>query len=79
MNGVVEKEIAVQQEASQANGYIKDLTSEEGRDLFDRKARQYLDVSGDEFIRRLEAGEYGDPDNDPKVMRLVMLLPFARA
>ncbi len=69
----------MQQEAPQANGHIKDLTLEEGRDLFDRKARQYLGVSGDEFIRRLEAGEYGDPDDDSRVMRLVMLLPFARA
>lgn len=69
----------MQREAPQTNGYIRDLSSEEGRDLFDRKARQYLDISGDEFVQRLEAGEYGDPDDNPKVMRLVMLLPFARA
>lgn len=69
----------MQQEAQQTNGYIKDLTSEEGRDLFDRKAKQYLGVSGEEFIRGLQAGEYGDPDDDPRVMRLVMLLPFAKA
>ncbi len=70
---------AVMAQIAQTNGYINDLSQEEGSALFDRKARQYLDVSGDEFIRRLEAGEYGDPDDDPRVMRLVMLLPFARA
>lgn len=69
----------MQQEVPQTNGHIQDLSSEEGRDLFDRKAMQYVGVSGDEFIRGLEAGEYGDPDDNPKVMRLVMLLPFARA
>ena len=65
--------------SASSNGYIQDLSSEDGRDLFDRQARRYLGVGGEEFLRRLEAGEYGDPDDDPRVMRLVMLLPFARA
>ncbi len=69
----------MQREAPQTDGYIRDLTSEESHALFDRKAWQYFSVSGEEFIRRLEAGEYGDPDDDPRVMRLIMLLPFARA
>jgi hypothetical protein len=68
-----------EKQSTETNGYIRDLNEQEGHDLFDRKAREYLDVSGDEFIRRLEAGEYGDPDDDPRVMRLYMLLPFARA
>jgi hypothetical protein len=68
-----------EKEAAKTNGYIRDLNEQEGHDFFDRKAQQYLGVSGDEFIRLLEAGEYGDPDDDPRVMRLVMLLPFARA
>ena len=61
-----------------ADGYVRELSSEEGKELFDRKARRYLGGSGDEFLRKLEAGEYGDPDEDPNVMRLVMLIPFAR-
>lgn len=69
----------MQREAPQTNGYITDLNAEESHELFDQQARRYLGVSGDEFVRRLEAGEYGDPDDDPRVMRLVMLLPFARA
>lgn len=69
----------MQREAPQTNGYITDLNSEESHELFDQQAKRYLGVSGEEFVRRLEAGEYGDPDDDPRVMRLVMLLPFARA
>jgi hypothetical protein len=40
-----------------------------------------LGISGDEFLRRLDAGEYESPDETPeerKVNSLVMLLPFAR-
>ena len=66
------------EQAAQTNGHVRELSLEEGQKLFDEKALQYLGVSGDEFIRRLDAGEYGDPDEDPNVMRLVMLLPFAR-
>jgi hypothetical protein len=68
----------VERETPQTNGYVRELSRDEGRELFDRKARQYLGVSGDDFIRGLEAGEYGDPDERPEVMRLIMLLPFAR-
>ncbi len=58
------------------NGHIRDLTAEEGRELFDNAARYYLDIDGDEFIRRWDSGYY---DDDPEaVMRLAMLLPFAR-
>lgn len=67
---------------SQTSGAVLELSREEGRYLLDRQARRYLGISGDEFIRRYDAGEYGDPDdrskNPPAVMRLVMLLPFVR-
>ncbi|MBA3389904.1 MAG: hypothetical protein H0U02_11185 [Rubrobacter sp.] len=61
---------------------VMELSREEGRKQFDRQAQRYLKVSGDEFVRCWDAGEYGDPDdrskNQPEVMRLVMLLPFVR-
>lgn len=62
--------------AAKTNGHVRDLTAEEGRELFDNAARYYLDISGDEFIRRWDSGYY---DDDPeKVMGVAMLLPFAR-
>lgn len=72
----------VEQAASRKDGRIRDLTPEEGRELFDRAARYYLDMSGEEFIRKWDAGEFDDPDdrskNPPEVMDVAMLLPFAR-
>jgi hypothetical protein len=61
---------------------VRELSREEGRRLFDRQARRYLGISGEEFLERWDAGEYGDPDdrtkNPPGVMQLAMLLPFVR-
>jgi hypothetical protein len=40
------------------------LTPEKARADIDRQAREIAGVSGDEFIRRLDAGEYdGTPDD----------------
>src|SRR5215217_3066932 len=54
---------------------------EEGRALFDRQAHKALGISGDEFLRRWDAGAYRpvpDTADGRKVSRLVMLMPFAR-
>jgi len=63
------------------NGYpndneIRELTPEQGQQLLDDKARQYLGISGEEFRIRWEAGEI-DADDEPDVMRVAMLLPLA--
>ena len=50
----------------------------EGRAIFDRQARRYLGISGAEFLRRWEAGEYAADPDQPGVMDLVMLLPLVR-
>lgn len=69
------------EQTTQTNGF-RELSPTEGRELLDRQAQRYLGVSGDEFVRSWDAGEYGDPDdrtkNSPGVMRVAMLLPFAR-
>jgi hypothetical protein len=54
-----------------------ELTREEGQDLFDRRATKLLGISGEEFLRRWDAGEYMDSD-DPRVSSLGVLIPFAR-
>ncbi len=72
----------MQERAEAAENQIREITKEEGRELFDRNARHYLGISGEEFLRRWDAGEYDDPDdrskNGPEVMRVASLLPFAR-
>jgi hypothetical protein len=60
------------------NGHVEELTPEQGRALFDRRARYYLHMSGEEFVRAWDAGEFDDDPDRPEVMSVVMLLPFAR-
>ena len=64
--------------AMQNNGQIRTLDSDEGRKLFDRQARRYLKMSGDEFVKAWDAHKFDDPDSSPDVMRVAMLLPLVR-
>lgn len=50
----------------------------EGRELLDRAARRWLNVSREEFIAKWDAGEYMD-DERLGVQQVAMLLPFGRA
>ena len=54
------------------------LTRAAGRALFDRAVRRRLRMSSAEFLRKWDAGEFRDPDSDPGVMEVVMLLPLVR-
>ncbi len=57
------------------------LTPEEGRAVFDEDARSFLGISGDEFIRRLDAGEYDAIEEDEtgrQIVRLLMSVSLAR-
>lgn len=56
-------------------------TPDEGRDFFDVQARRLLGISGDEFLRRWDAGEYDELVDDPQhpeILRLAVLIPFTR-
>ena len=60
------------------------LPPEEARALFDRQARRLVGMSGEEFLRRWDAGEYEgrnlDEDQETrKIASLAMLIPFGRA
>lgn len=57
---------------------VRRATKAEGRALFDQRARRYLRISGDEFLRRWNAGEYAEDPDLPGVMDVAMLLPFVR-
>jgi hypothetical protein len=60
------------------NDNVQDLTDEEGRTLFDNASRFYLGISGDEFVGRWESGYYDEDPDQPDVVDVAMLLPFAR-
>ncbi len=59
-----------------AEAGVVELTREEGHRLFDERSRQYTGMSGEEFLRRLDAGELDLDDDD--VLAVWMLVPFAR-
>jgi hypothetical protein len=62
-------------------GGIQWMTPEEGRQYFDEQARRRLGISGEEFLRRLDAGEYRDIPDDPEhwpIIEVSMLVDFAR-
>lgn len=54
---------------------IRDLSPEESRAFFDAKARSLLGISGDEFLRRWNAGDYDEIADDPPfdIMYLAIL------
>lgn len=55
---------------------VRQVSAAEGERLLDEQARRYLGLTADEFARRWAAGEL-DPDDQPDVMRVAMLLPLA--
>jgi hypothetical protein len=56
---------------------VRELTDEQSWELFDEAARYYLGMGGEAFIESWESGEFEDPD-DPAIMSVLMLLPFAQ-
>lgn len=57
-------------------GDIAVLTADEGREFLESWAQETLHVSLDEFIERWKSGAYGGVDDDPRALRLAMMLPI---
>ena len=70
----------------EAEDYVEDpeivwVSPEDGRRMFDEAAREWLGISGDEFLRRYDAGEYADmveTEDNRRVIDLYLLRHFAR-
>ncbi len=63
------------------NGRIRWLSREEGRKYFEREVRKRLGIGADEYLRRLDAGEYRDVPDDPEhwpIIELSLMTAFAR-
>jgi hypothetical protein len=63
------------------NDDVRFLTDDESRAHFDRQAQRLLGITGEEFLRRYDAGEYATPQDGRQqraVMKLAMLAPFGR-
>lgn len=55
----------------------EELSVEESRAQMDALIRDRLGIGREEFLRRVDAGEYADEDDD-QVLMLLTLVPFAR-
>jgi hypothetical protein len=51
------------------------LNEAEAVAFFDQQARALLNMSGDEFLKRLDAGEYKNTCDNSRVLKLKMLAP----
>jgi hypothetical protein len=56
------------------------MTTAEAREAFDCAAQYFLNVTGDEFLRRWESGEFREDEaaDQPGIIDLIMLLPLVR-
>ena len=54
------------------------LSRKEGREMLDKLAHRYLDMTVDEFMTAWDSGALDAKAERPEVVRLAMLLPFAR-
>lgn len=61
--------------ATRTDTEIRELNPEEWDQRVDEQARKRLGMSGEEFERRLNAGEI-DIDDSPDVTRVAMMLPL---
>ena len=57
---------------------VRELTPEEGWAILDVNAQAELGISGEEFLRRFDAGTLPTEDECPAISRVIMLIPFAR-
>jgi hypothetical protein len=67
--------------AEQTTSGVRWLTDEEAHALFDAEARKVMGMSGEEFLRRYDAGEFDDMPDDIEHLdywSLVLSIPFGR-
>jgi hypothetical protein len=56
------------------------MTEDDAADAFDRTVRREMGMSGEDFLRRWDAGEWADTDLDdvPGLVDVWMMLPLVR-
>jgi len=54
------------------------MTRAEAREFFDGQARAWLGMSGEEFMRAWDAGEFDAPPERTEVTNVALLLPLVR-
>ena len=57
---------------------VYEVTPEERWAIFDSAARHYLHMSGEEFIRAWDAGEFAEDPDQPGIVSVYLLRPSDR-
>lgn len=59
---------------------VVDLSAEQAAEMFDQVTREEMGISGEEFLRRWDDGEWRDQDFDdvPGLVNVWMYVPFVR-
>jgi hypothetical protein len=68
---MVQRTPAEPRDAAVAEGGFDELTPEEARAVFEADIRRLLGISGDEFLRRYDAGELVPFDEEGENVRVV--------
>lgn len=79
-NGPAALAMCYSQRMASRNGLprVRVLNRQQGLELLDRRAHAELGMSGVEFVRLWRKGKLRRRADQPGVMRVAMLLPFAR-
>lgn len=54
------------------------FTPEEAENLFDATARQYMGISGAEFLQAWDHGKFREAEVNTRAMRVAILIPLVR-
>jgi hypothetical protein len=57
---------------------IRELGDSEAKAMFEAAVQKRLGMSTEEFLTKLDAGEFTKDCEDPKITRLLSLLPLVR-
>ncbi len=57
---------------------IRELTGEDARAKFESVVQRRLKMSAAEFLKRLDSGEFNGREEEPRIVRILSLLPLVR-
>jgi hypothetical protein len=57
---------------------IQMLNPKEANELFDNTVQSYLGITADEFMEGYRKGEYKDACNNPRLLKVLMMIPKNR-
>jgi hypothetical protein len=61
--------------AEEKNQKIEWLDDKQARAFFDKQVQGILGITGEEFLARAEKGEYKEACDNPKILKLLMMIP----